>query len=60
MEHDQNSSKWQKPLCPICGNEIGFPVWLEEKYGKKYAAYCNDCKRAYTESECKWVDAEDA
>ncbi len=40
--------------CPICKHKIGLPVWLAEKFGKLYAAYCNRCKRAYKTNEILW------
>jgi hypothetical protein len=46
----------QIPTCPICGREIGLPVWLARKHGAKYDAYCERCERAYTQNEIVWKE----
>jgi Zn ribbon nucleic-acid-binding protein len=46
--------KEQNAHCPICSKRIGLPVWVEEKFGRKFAAYCIKCKRAFKAKEIKW------
>ena len=56
--HELISDEGDDCYCPICNDMIGLPVWLLDKYGNKYIAYCNKCKRAYTENEVVWKKAD--